>query len=110
MCVFDVYRSAPTAGRRAAPGPAPAQVRPDEAPRSGIGDETSAPTHRERLWLAAIASFMRAAAEDLGPDSPVGRRLADGASEAWTQMTPPRPSLALVPDPAGEAPAGGRAP
>ncbi|MDX6645262.1 MAG: hypothetical protein QOK40_989 [Miltoncostaeaceae bacterium] len=55
------------------------------------------PTARARLWIGIIAGLMRAASRDLGPECPVGRRLADGADEAVALLAIPRPTLTLVP-------------
>ncbi|MDX6644306.1 MAG: hypothetical protein QOK40_33 [Miltoncostaeaceae bacterium] len=100
MCLFDVYKGGPRADRRRAPAPTDGPGGTgDQAPPTAPTNGTTWPTDRERLWLRAIARFMRAAAEDLGPDSPVGRRLADGAREAAMFIVDERPPLSLVPDP-----------
>jgi hypothetical protein len=67
----------------------------------GLGDrgmrETSEePSPRARLWIGIIAGLMRAAARDLGPDCPVGRRFAEGAEDAVALMAAQRPRLTLV--------------
>jgi hypothetical protein len=54
------------------------------------------PTPRARLWIGIIVGLMRAASRDLGPDCPVGRRLAEGADEAAVLLAAPRPRLTLV--------------
>jgi hypothetical protein len=55
------------------------------------------PTPRARLWIGIMVGLMRAASRDLGPDCPVGRRLAEGAEEAAAMLAAPRPQLTLVP-------------
>jgi hypothetical protein len=55
------------------------------------------PTARARLWIGIMVGLMRAASRDLGPDCPVGRRLAEGAEEAAALLAAPRPQLTLVP-------------
>jgi hypothetical protein len=63
------------------------------------------PTARARLWIGIIVGLMRAASRDLGPDCPVGRRLAEGAEEAAALLAAPRPRLTLVhAEPAPEIP------
>src|SRR5437016_10373300 len=54
-------------------------------------------TPRARLWIGIIVGLMRAASRDLGPDCPVGRRLAEGADQAAALLAAPRPRLTLVP-------------
>jgi len=58
---------------------------------------SSEPTPRAKLWIGIIVGLMRAASRDLGPDCPVGRRLAEGADEAAALLAEPRPRLTLVP-------------
>jgi hypothetical protein len=62
-------------------------------------DGSSEPTPRAKLWIGIIVGLMRAASRDLGPDCPVGRRLAEGADEAAALLAEPRPRLTLVPSP-----------
>ena len=58
---------------------------------------SSEPTPRAKLWIGIIVGLMRAASRDLGPDCPVGRRLAEGADDAAALLAEPRPRLTLVP-------------
>jgi hypothetical protein len=109
MCLFDVYRGAtvPEQGGRA---PAPAGRAPvDEGagPARAVAPERSAAIgERECAWLGAIAAVMAAAAADLGPESAVGRRLADGAVAARSLLSASPPALRLVPTKAEAASAG----
>jgi hypothetical protein len=57
---------------------------------------TEDPGARAQLWIGIIAGLMRAAARDLGPDCPVGRRFAEGAEDAVALMAAQRPRLTLV--------------
>jgi hypothetical protein len=57
---------------------------------------TEDPGARARLWIGIIAGLMRAAAQDLGPDCPVGRRFGEGAEDALALMAEQRPRLTLV--------------
>ena len=104
MCLFDVYKGGPRADRRPAPdstdGPGDTG---DQAPPAAPTNGATWSTDRERLWLRAIARFMRAAADDLGPDSPVGagwptargrRRCSSSTSGRRSRWCPihPRPA------------------
>jgi hypothetical protein len=107
MCLFDVYRGAAVAAEEAG---APKERVPTavdaEMPAAPLGLSASVQTReRERAWLGAIAAVMAAAAADLGHESAVGRRLANGAAAAGLLLTGPRPALTLVPPLAEAAPA-----